>query len=186
MKVLTPLERKETGKLIKGINQDFSVESHYLTDDGVFPNNRLPVLHYRRVLSLPVLFPSAFVKKLFGKNQWTNAWKNGIYHYHHYHSLTHEVLGVYAGKATLLLGGEKGVHLTIEKGDVLLIPAGVAHKNMDPDSTVKCVGAYPDGRDYDMNYGQAGERPRTDETIRQVPLPSMDPVFGKPIHKFWL
>jgi uncharacterized protein YjlB len=41
------------------------------------------------------------------------------------------------------------------------------------------VGAYPDGRDCDMNYGKPGERPRTDENIRAVPVPVSDPVLGK-------
>jgi uncharacterized protein YjlB len=33
--------------------------------------------------------------------------------------------------------------------------------------------------DYDMNYGKAGERPRTDRKIREVSLPEADPVYGK-------
>jgi uncharacterized protein YjlB len=61
---------------------------------------------------------------------------------------------------------------------VLVIPAGVAHKNLGGENDVGVVGAYPDGRDYDMNYGKPGERPGTDENISGVPIPSGDPVLG--------
>lgn len=152
--------------------------SYVLEDNGTFPNSHLPVLLYKGVLDLPPLFPAAHIENLFKSNNWTNSWKNGIYTYQHYHSNTHEVIGVYKGEATIQLGGDKGTKVRIEKGDVLIIPAGVAHRNLDDENAVSCVGAYPDGISYDMNYGQAGERPATDENIRQVPLPERDPVLG--------
>jgi uncharacterized protein YjlB len=78
-----------------------------------------------------------------------------------------------------LLGGEQGVTLFVEEGDVLIIPAGVAHMNLGEEKDVICVGGYPDGKDYDMNYGKKSERPATDENIASVTLPLTDPVFGK-------
>ncbi|MFY9311516.1 MAG: cupin [Bacteroidia bacterium] len=163
------------------------IEKHYLKDDGKFPNSDLPVLVYKGVLALPLLFPSEHIKRIFSQHNWRNAWKNGIFEYHHYHSVTHEVLGVYRGSTTLLLGGENGIKVKIEKGDVLIIPAGVAHKNLDKQNKIKCVGAYPDGKDYDMNYGNIGERPQTDKNIKRVALPQLDPVFGSNggIKKYW-
>jgi uncharacterized protein YjlB len=62
---------------------------------------------------------------------------------------------------------------------VIIIPAGVAHKNMGKEKAAICVGGYPDGKDYDMNYGRAEERPRTDIVIGGLPIPRTDPVFGK-------
>lgn len=150
-----------------------------LADDGIFPNSPLPVLFYKGVLAITSVFPAVHVQNLFEGHHWTNSWDSGLYTYHHYHSVTHEVLGVYSGKTTLLLGGENGVILKIEQGDVLVIPAGVAHKNLGDKNDATCVGAYPDGRDYDMNYGKSGERPRTDKNVRNVPLPSADPVYGR-------
>ena len=47
------------------------------------------------------------------------------------------------------------------------------------ENDVVCVGAYPNGSDYDMNYGRPGERPLTDGHIRKVPLPETDPVYGR-------
>lgn len=154
-------------------------ELYFVKDDGIFPNNRLPILHYPSVLELPPLLPARAVRKLFQENNWTNNWKQGIYTYHHYHSNTHEVLGVCKGETLLQLGGENGISLFIQKGDVLVIPAGVAHMNLGKENEVTCVGGYPDGRDYDMNYGKPGERPRADHNIASVPLPKTDPVFGK-------
>jgi uncharacterized protein YjlB len=149
-----------------------------VSDDGTLPNSKLPVLIYKNVLQgPPELLPAAF-EILFERNDWRNSWKAGIFTYHHYHSITHEVLGVCQGHTVLQLGGEKGIKLIIEQGDVIVIPAGVAHKNALQQDQIVCIGAYPDGKSYDINYGKAGERPETDKNIKKVPLPDTDPVFG--------
>ena len=164
------------------------VPHHFIVkDDGIFPNNSLPVLFYPQVLELPRLFPASAIKNLFQGNNWKNNWKQGIYTYHHYHSITHEVLGICKGETLLLLGGENGVTIEVHEGDVLIIPAGVAHINLGKENDVICVGAYPDGTDYDMNYGKPHERPRADHNIATLPLPKTDPVFGKKggLSKIW-
>jgi uncharacterized protein YjlB len=154
-------------------------EQYSVKDDGIFPNSSLPILFYANVLKLPKLFPAMSVKKLFQDNGWKNNWTQGIYTYHHYHSITHEVLGVCKGETVLMLGGENGITLFIQQGDVLVLPAGVAHMNLGQENDVTCVGGYPDGRDYDMNYGKPGERPKADNNIASLLLPETDPVFGK-------
>ena len=110
-------------------------QQFFVKDDGVFPNNSLPIILYPRVLDLPPLFPGVAIRKLFQRNDWGNNWKQGIYTYHHYHSITHEVLGVCKGETLLLLGGEQGISIYIEEGDVLVIPAGVAHINLGKEKT---------------------------------------------------
>jgi uncharacterized protein YjlB len=154
-------------------------EQYFVKDDGIFPNNSLPIIYYPKVLQLPKLLPALTVRRLFQKNNWGNNWKQGIYTYHHYHSISHEVLGVCKGETLLQLGGEQGLTLFIGEGDVIIIPAGVAHMNLGKEDDVICVGGYPNGKDYDMNYGKVGERPGTDQNIGAVPLPATDPVFGK-------
>jgi uncharacterized protein YjlB len=164
-----------------------AVKHFYLRDDGTFPNNsELPVLLYKSAWVLP-FFKVRFVKRQLKNNKWNYAWRNGVYEYHHYHSTAHEVLCVIKGNAKLLLGGNKGMIVEVEEGDVLVIPAGVAHKNMTPRNTFKCIGAYPQGQNYDMNYGKFIERPRTDEQIKKVPLPLSDPVYGEtgPLMYYW-
>lgn len=154
-------------------------EQFVVNDDGVFPNNRLPILFYPGVLDLPAVFPTHVVRELFKENNWTNNWRQGIYTYHHYHSTSHEVLGICNGETALLLGGENGIIIFVQKGDVLVIPAGVAHINLGKENDVTCIGGYPEGREYDMNYGKPGERPTTDYNIAALPIPETDPVFGK-------
>ena len=155
------------------------MEQIILQDDGVFRNSRLPALLYKDVLDIPVLFPATHVRHLFEKNDWSNSWDAGIFEYHHYHSITHEVLGIYKGQTKLQLGGPSGPKIFIEKGDVLIIPAGVAHKNLGAEDSVGVIGAYPDGREYDMNYGKPGERPGTDKNINSISVPVSDPVMGE-------
>ena len=147
-----------------------------LQDDGTFPNNaRLPALIYRGAFPAS---PVEDVERCFHAHGWTNGWRNGVYDCHHYHSEAHEVLGCYAGSATVQLGGPDGPIVEVHTGDVVVIPAGVAHKRIEARADFKVVGCYAGGRDYDMNYGKPAERPRADANIARVPLPECDPVHG--------
>jgi uncharacterized protein YjlB len=161
---------------------------HLLKDDGTYPNNeRLPLLVYQGVLNLSEDNPAGSIEDLFAANGWGSSWRNGIYGYHHYHSTAHEVLGVYSGSARVQFGGEHGVTLSVSPGDVVIIPAGVAHKNLGASQNFRVVGAYPRGQSWDMNYGNADERPRADQNIARVPLPGSDPVYGAdgPLFDHW-
>jgi len=152
-------------------------EEFYFNDDGTIPNSRLPVLIYRDAFVDKLDEGAAWLEKKFAANNWTNSWRNGIYPYHHYHSTTHEVLGVYAGSAILKLGGEEGVNVSVIAGDVLVIPVGVGHKCIENDH-VGIVGAYPDGRDWDVCKGEPDERPAADERIAALTVPLTDPLWG--------
>ena len=153
------------------------VETHLLGDDGVFPNNgRLPLLVYRRALEPGAAGDTSAVRRLLARHRWDGSWVNGVYGYHHYHSTAHEVLVVCGGEARLQFGGEQGLTATVSAGDAVVIPAGVAHKNLGSSGDFTVVGAYPEGQSYDMCYGQEGERPGADERIAGVPLPQSDPV----------
>jgi len=158
---------------------DSDVVSYLLEDDGTFPNNQdLPLLVYPDAVDVSEGDPATRMEQTFRRNGWTGAWRNGIYSYHHYHSTAHEVLGVYSGRVSVRLGGPEGMTVDASAGDVLILPAGTAHKNEGGNSYFRCVGAYPDGQSWDMNYGEEGERPEVDENIRNVPLPERDPVHG--------
>jgi uncharacterized protein YjlB len=139
------------------------------------------------VLRLPGTHDEKQVTHVFHENGWSNAWTDGIYDYDHYHSITHEVLGVVHGEAHVQLGGASGISMLLEKGDVLVIPAGVAHKKTGGTDDFICVGAYPEGKDYDMNYGKESERPKADENIRALLVPETDPVYGAdgPLTRRW-
>lgn len=164
------------------------VTAHLLEDDGVIPNNEeLPLLVYPRVVRLPADDPAHLFEQLFQHNNWHGTWRNGIYSYHHYHSTAHEVLGIYRGHARVQLGGPHGVTLTVRAGDVVVIPAGVAHKNLGSSADFGVVGAYPQGQAWDMNYGKAEERPEAQEHIANVARPKHDPIYGSngPLIQHW-
>jgi len=156
----------------------FKVEQLIFRDNGGIPNSRLPLLLYREVFTERDLTGATRLERHFASNNWTNSWRNGIYPYHHYHSTTHEVLGFYSGSALVHLGGERGKKIRINAGDVVIIPAGVGHKNLGS-TKLGVVGAYPDGLNWDMNYGKEGERPKADINISVVPIPETDPLLGK-------
>jgi uncharacterized protein YjlB len=165
-----------------------NVAAHPLEEDGPFPNNaRVPLLLYQGILQLPSNEPARIFEDLFRHNGWHGAWRNGIYGYHHYHSTAHEVLGVYSGTATVQLGGPNGITVSLQPGDVVIIPAGVAHKNLGSSPDFGVVGAYPAGQEWDMQYGRPGERPHTDQKVARVPVPSTDPIYGPsgPLTEHW-
>lgn len=162
------------------------IEKYSLEDDGKIPNNKLPLLVYRNAFKERGDAGAEWLENRFEQNNWTNSWRNGVYDFHHYHSNTHEVLGVYNGKALLQMGGEEGEKMEITAGDIIIIPAGVGHKNLWSENFA-LVGAYPNGRNHDMNRGLEGERPGVDKKIAAVPVPEKDPLLGneKGLTKFW-
>jgi uncharacterized protein YjlB len=163
-------------------------ETYFFKDDGHIPNNRLALLLYRKAFEPAGKDGASWLEKRFSANNWTNSWRNGVYPFHHYHSTSHEVLGIYSGSALLHLGGEQGKKIRVEAGDVIVIPAGVGHKNLGADNDFGVVGAYPDGRSWDLLRGEAGERPKADERIAALPLPGADPLYGKegPLKQLWV
>jgi uncharacterized protein YjlB len=161
-----------------GNNSAMEPEKLLFKDDGKIPNSKYPLLHYKNAFIQRNDDGAAWLEKHFAANNWTNSWRNGVYPFHHYHSTSHEVLGVYKGSALLHLGGEQGQKVRVEAGDIIVIPAGVGHKNLGSDN-LGIVGAYPDGRDWDINKGLPGERPQTDKKIAALPIPGTDPLSGK-------
>jgi uncharacterized protein YjlB len=164
------------------------VSATLIEDDGTFPNNgRYSLIVYRDVfLSADLCLPEN-IETLFDSNHWPSAWRNGVYPFHHYHSNAHEALGVYEGNATIQLGGASGIKAEVGAGDIILIPAGVAHKRLDSSGGFALVGAYPEGQHPDMRYGKDEERQEVLENIAGVPMPAADPVFGKTggIRELW-
>lgn len=162
-------------------------EKLFFRDDGGIPNSTLPALLYRQPFAFDTPDLAAILENCFTANDWTGAWRGNVYDYHHYHSTSHEVLGVFQGSARLQLGGERGAEYEIRCGDVLVIPAGVGHKRITERNAFRVVGAYPEGRDWDILRGLSGERPEADRRIAAVPLPENDPLYGEsgPLKKIW-
>jgi uncharacterized protein YjlB len=168
----------------KGSTAGLVVE--HFTDDGRFPNSRLPLLLYRAALKPDLCSPEA-LEEMFETCGWPPAWRSTIFTYHHYHSTAHETLGVASGRARLMLGGPEGRVFDVAAGDVIAIPAGVAHRRLDSSSDFLVVGCYPPGQDWDLLRGEPGERTLALRNIASVEMPASDPVTGGsgPLPKLW-
>jgi len=161
------------------------VEAVKLPPSGKMHNNKhLPLLIYRDVLSRGS-DPAGACEDLFARNGWTGAWRNGIYDYDHFHATMHEVLGIVRGRVKARFGGEGGVEAELRAGDVVVIPAGVAHKNLGASKDLLVVGAYPGGGDGDDDIHT--KKDGAAAKAERVPVPPADPVFGRqgPLREKW-
>ena len=162
------------------------VETHHFADDGIVPNSRLPVVVYRGALPASGDRAGA-VEAMFARNGWPDSWRNGIYPHHHYHSTAHEVLGIAAGSARVRLGGENGQTVEIRAGDVVVIPAGVAHKREAASADLLVIGSYPKGQSPDICRAEPAQHDRAAANVAVVALPAADPVTGAavPLLDYW-
>ena len=149
-----------------------------LEDDGTFPNNPLPVVLYPKAVQPEGGDPARAFEERFRANGWGGSWRNGIFDYHHYHAKAHEVLGCARGWVQVMLGGPSGREVRLGAGDVVLLPAGTAHRNLGHSADYLIVGAYPPGQHPDMKDGEPEEYEAAKVSIGRVPMPEADPVSG--------
>ena len=156
-------------------------------DDGLVPNNALPLLVYKRALELDDISPEATIEALFGANGWGAMWRNGVYDYVHYHATVHEVLGVARGNAVVRFGGDRGTEIAIAAGDVAILPAGTGHQCLSASADFSVVGAYPPGPRVEITPPSPDNYARALQTIPEVRVPQSDPVMGAegPLVRLW-
>jgi uncharacterized protein YjlB len=163
--------------------------TYAFADDGRIPNNpALPLLLYRGVIDLAgAPDPEKRIEQTFAANSWGNMWRNGIYPYVHYHSMIHEALGIARGRATVRFGGENGEEIEIVPGDVAVLPAGTGHQCLAQTPDLVVIGAYPPSGKYNLCRGSKADHAKAIDTIRKVPLPASDPLFGPdgPLVALW-
>src|SRR5690242_3985676 len=70
--------------------------AYRFADDGLTPNNpRWPMIVYRGATALPEEFdPAGVFETLFESNRWGESWRDGMYPFNHFHTRTHETLGI--------------------------------------------------------------------------------------------
>ena len=103
-----------------------------------------------------------------------------MYRQSHFHSTTHEVLCVFAGRAKLCFGGEDNagkVEAVVQGGDVMIVPAGVAHRLLEDFGGFAMVGSYLGGTQWDMCYGREGEESAV-SGIGDLGWFQRDPIYG--------
>ncbi len=53
------------------------------------------------------------------------------------------MLGIARGRATVEFGGPRAARLSVEAGDVVVLPAGTGHRRIEASGDLLVVGAYP-------------------------------------------
>lgn len=159
-------------------------------DDGVTPNNsRLAMIHYRSPIKLPDRFdPAAIFEEVFAANGWQDSWRDGMYDFLHFHTHTHEVLGIARGTVRAEFGGSNGKTLDLKAGDVVVLPAGTGHRRIKASKDLLIVGAYPaNGGKYDEPKPSDVLHKDALKSIAHVRIPAADPVYGKhgPLKRHW-
>ena len=188
IETITGMSKPSAKSARNGIRERVAHETMF-ADDATVPNNpRLPFIHYRNAVALPETGdPAAVFETLFEGNGWGNSWRNGIYDYVHYHSASHEVLGIACGEARVRFGGNRGKIFELHAGDVAVLPAGTGHQCLSASKDLLVVGAYPAGGKYDECTGSNEQHARALQSIPKAPLPTKDPVYGAggPLIQAW-
>jgi uncharacterized protein YjlB len=148
-------------------------------DDGLVPNNRLPVLRYRLAVDVTGDEPERTFENLFTANGWGDLWRNGIFDYLHYHATVHEALGIARGHARVRLGGDHGATLELVAGDVVILPAGTGHQCLSATDDFSVVGAYPPGEKMQITKPTPENHRKALKSIPTVAPPPADPVQGR-------
>jgi uncharacterized protein YjlB len=156
-------------------------------DDGLVPNNPLPLLIYKGAVDIDHASPEKAIEELFGAHGWGDMWRNGIYDYLHYHATVHEALGIARGHVRVRFGGDKGKEFELDPGDVAILPAGTGHQCLKASRDFSVVGAYPPGAKMHVTRPTAENHAHALNTIPEVKTPNSDPVLGKdgPLTKLW-
>ena len=157
------------------------IERVFLQDDGTFPNNpHHPLLLFRKAFDETQRQGS---RRLVDQG-WTSPWVWGIFEFHHYHSNAWEVLVCMDGHAQVQVGGPSGPIVSIQQGDVTLIPPGVAHKQLDTVGNFALLGSYPKETPHaDTVRGVPTESQR--HAIGQCFVPKTEPITQQPLHDLY-
>lgn len=134
------------------------VRTYNIKPTALMPNSPYVLIHYpgllRSEIENPNFNPSALYD-LYARNGWESQWvaQYGPTQLSHYHSQAHECMTVISGEGATIRFGvadtsedeeehthgsgyeDGGVWVQASKGDVFILPAGVAHKTYDPKPT---------------------------------------------------
>jgi uncharacterized protein YjlB len=156
-------------------------------DDGQTPNNpHFPLTLYRSPVRLdPDYDPATLFETLFAAHGWHDSWRDGIYDFLHFHTHSHEVLGIARGQAPVRFGGGQGRVIEVRAGDVIILPAGTGHQRLSKSKDLLVVGARPRGGKYDEPRPDEVDHAEAVRSIARVHVPAHHPVYGGPMKNLW-
>lgn len=131
------------------------VRTYKIPPTPLIPNSPHVLIHYPRLFFNEVSGPNfncADLYDLYKSNGWESQWvaRYGPTQTSHYHSAAHEAMTVISGEGAMIRFGVAdtsddteehthgdgheagGLWLEAKRGDVFILPAGVAHKTYDP------------------------------------------------------
>ena len=145
--------------------------------DQVPNNDQYPAVMARNALGVGQ--GDAAVKALLRSNGWGGAWTWQVFPFHHFHPDAFEALAVAQGSATLMLGGPQGEEIDVEAGDVVILPPGFGHRQMEARDGFQICGAYPPGQEnYTVVRAEEGYDEAMLKEIASAPEPATDPIWG--------
>ncbi|KAI5195068.1 hypothetical protein AUEXF2481DRAFT_63259 [Aureobasidium subglaciale EXF-2481] len=163
--------------------KEVKISKHQIPAHGLTPNTSIqkkPLLLYRNVF-IANTSAGQIEEHLRGLGVVEPAWRYTMYSTSHFHTTSHEVLCISSGSASLCFGHEDNpscVKETVKQGDVIIVPAGVAHRLLeDLEGGFEMVGSYPKGKSWDMCYGKRGEEGKV-KGIGGLGWFGVDPVYG--------
>ncbi|KAL1305318.1 hypothetical protein AAFC00_002220 [Neodothiora populina] len=169
--------------------KDVKIHKHQIPAHNLIPNTSIkhkPLLIYTSAFNAAKNTTASNIEShLSATGVVDPQWRYTMYSTSHFHSTSHEVLCVFSGSARLCFGHEENpgrVEVVVGKGDVVVVPAGVAHRLVEDLSGgqsdgFEMVGAYPKGCSWDMCYGKKGEEGKVGR-IGGLEWFERDPVFG--------
>ncbi|PWY94853.1 cupin domain protein [Aspergillus sclerotioniger CBS 115572] len=164
---------------------EISVTSRQIPKWGGIPNTSVqskPLMIYHKAFNASASDLATHLEEI---GEVRPQWVYSMYSQTHFHSTTHEVLGVVSGRARLCFGGEANPERfepTVEKGDLIIVSAGVGHRLLDDlgagHESFKMVGAYPPQKQWDMCYGESREENKVSRNIQELDWFHSDPLYG--------
>ena len=150
---------------------------HVFEPDGGIPNSRLPLVFWRGRLPNEARSGTA-ATALFRRNGWQGTWVYTVFPYWHFHTRGHEALACVSGRARIGFGGDHGIKVDVEVGDVCVIPAGVGHRRYDSSPDFQMAGGYPPGQEGNIVKPGDLDDATISREIGALQLPETDPISG--------
>jgi uncharacterized protein YjlB len=162
-------------------------ETFVFADDGLIPNNPLPLVLRRGAIAPSAGDPARASRPPSGSTAGPGPGATGSSTFTITIRPPTRSWASPAGSAVVRFGGEGGAAVAVTAGDVVVIPAGVGHARLHASPDLLVVGAYPNGMPYDLIRADADAIAQARRRIAEVPLPETDPVDGPggPLARLW-